>query len=151
MRARGRDRSLGGSGGKRRGPPWGGKAKKKGWVPDWDQVNTDTPVRGYVVSVTGGGKFRRLHRLVTGCPRVPGVHYKHWEHDEEWENLNFDEKCKQCWPEGRKKKGEEEESCRIEIIKGDSDESSSESSGDTGQESTSSDDSGEKGKEEEEG
>jgi len=80
------------------------KPKERNKGVDWDRLNAETPIRGFTVSITGGGKFRKLHRVGTGCSIIPGVHYKVYEHNLEWSELAFDSRCAQCWPEERGRK-----------------------------------------------
>ena len=57
------------------------------------------PPMGFIVSVSQGGRMRRLH-FAGGCSRVPGQHYKVWEdHGQKTpESHSFTARCWWCVP-----------------------------------------------------
>ena len=59
------------------------------------------PASGFVISVTSGGRCRRLHQVEV-CPLKPGVHYGKFE---PWGDLlppvhEYNVVCKRCLPTG---------------------------------------------------
>ena len=59
------------------------------------------PVQGYVISVTRGGRHRKLHH-VGSCRFVPGVDYKDFEvyGDVLLSKAEVDSRCKWCFSRG---------------------------------------------------
>ena len=60
-----------------------------------------TPVKGYVISISGKRRVRRLH-FVGMCHRIPGLDFLDFEcHDDQLpvDNL-YDDYCHQCWRTG---------------------------------------------------
>ena len=57
------------------------------------------PPAGFVISVTQGGRCRRLH-FAGGCFRVPGEHYRIFEDlgQQEPPDHQFTHRCRQCFP-----------------------------------------------------
>ena len=89
----------------------------------------DAPVPpGYVVSITKGGRFRRLHYL-GGCHRRPGQHFKEWTaYGLELPPLaQVDARCSDCFP-GDKAKLQKKSEAPVEGSDSDSASSSSSSS-----------------------
>ena len=56
---------------------------------------------GFIVALTRGGKFRRLH-FAGGCFRQPGVHYRNFVDlgQAQPELGAIDARCKDCFPKG---------------------------------------------------
>ena len=83
---------------------------------------------GYVVSITKGGRFRRLHYL-GGCHRRPGQHFKEWTaYGLELPPLaQVDARCSDCFP-GDKAKLQKKSEVPEEDFASDSASSSSSSS-----------------------
>ena len=69
-------------------------------------------VMGFVVSITRGGRCRRLH-FVGGCFRIPGEHYKNFEGFGQSvpEDHQYNLRCRDCFPAERPavQKGERDE------------------------------------------
>ena len=56
---------------------------------------------GFVISVTKGGRFRRLHYIgAPGCKRTPGIDYREYELCGEFmpEEAHIDALCQKCFP-----------------------------------------------------
>ena len=70
-----------------------------------DEEEETIPEPGLYISITGGRKFRRLHRwrMDGGCKRRPGVDYRSYEKVENnnLEKAVYDDWCKTCWLHGR--------------------------------------------------
>ena len=67
---------------------------------EWPEKDT-APVKGYVVSVSGKRKVRRLH-YVGRCHRVPGVDFLDYVlcGEEQPLDTSYDDYCHQCWRAG---------------------------------------------------
>ena len=65
------------------------------------QVRDTASVKGYVVSVSGKRKVRRLH-YVGRCHRIPGVDFLDYEchYEEQPLDTSYDDYCHQCWRTG---------------------------------------------------
>ena len=61
------------------------------------------PPQGFIVSITRGGKMRRLH-FAGGCSRIPGEHYREWL--DMGQNLPaphlYTTRCLNCFPEDKR-------------------------------------------------
>ena len=72
-------------------------------VVEREAVEAEPSPTGFVVSITKGGRFRRLHYVGAGnCNRIPGVDYANFE---VWRDLIPAEKvldavCRNCFPKG---------------------------------------------------
>jgi hypothetical protein len=89
-----------------------------------DEEEETIPEPGLYISITGGRKFRRLHRwrMEGGCKRKPGVDYRSYAKVENnnLEKAVYDDWCKTCWLHGRTP----EETAIGDIVTGDSPSSS---------------------------
>ena len=70
-----------------------------------DEEDETMPEPGLYISITGGRKFRRLHRwrMDGGCKRRPGVDYRSYEkvEDNNLDKAVYDDWCKTCWLHGQ--------------------------------------------------
>ena len=67
---------------------------------EWPERDT-APVKGFVVSVSGKRKVRRLH-CVGRCDRIPGVDILDYVlcGEEQPLDTSYDDYCQQCWRAG---------------------------------------------------